>query len=119
VGGKAPPRRRPHIHRGGKHPGGRKCGFGADHILWGTDTPVIGPPHWQIEAFQTFTIPEQLTAQHSYAQLTPEVKNKIFGENAARIFGIDIAAARKAIESDLLYQLRDDRNPLPAGATPL
>jgi hypothetical protein len=46
---------------------------------------VIGPPHWQIEAFQTFTIPEQLTAQHSYAQLTPEVKNKIFGENAARI----------------------------------
>jgi len=27
-------------------------GFGADHILWGTDTPVIGPPHWQIEAFQ-------------------------------------------------------------------
>jgi hypothetical protein len=47
------------------------------------------------------------------------VKNKIFGENAARIFGIDIAAARKAIESDLLYQLRDDRNPLPAGATPL
>jgi hypothetical protein len=29
-------------------------GFGADHILRGTDIPVIGPPHWQIEAFQTF-----------------------------------------------------------------
>jgi hypothetical protein len=28
-----------------------------------TDTPVIGPPHWQIEAFRTFTIPEELAAQ--------------------------------------------------------
>ena len=94
-------------------------GFGADHILWGTDTPVIGPPHWQIEAFQTFTIPEELAAQHGYSQLTPEVKNKIFGENAARIFGIDIAAAHQAIEGDLLYKLRNDANPLPAGAAPL
>jgi hypothetical protein len=93
-------------------------GFGADHILWGTDTPVIGPPNWQIEAFKTFTIPEELVAQHHYPQLTPEVKDKIFGENAARIFGIDIAAARQAVEGDLLYKLRDDRNPPPAGATP-
>ena len=94
-------------------------GFGADYILWGTDTPVIGPPRWQIEAFQTFTTPEGVAAQRGYQQLTPEVKNKIFGENAARIFGIDIAAARQAIEGDLLYRLRDDRNPLPAGAVHL
>jgi predicted TIM-barrel fold metal-dependent hydrolase len=94
-------------------------GFGADHILWGTDTPVIGPPHWQIEAFQTFAIPEELAARHSYPLLTPEVKNQIFGENAAGIFGIDIAAARRAIEGDLLYKLRYDRNPLPADAAPL
>jgi len=73
-------------------------GLGVDHILWGTDTPVIGPPHWQIEAFQTFTIPEQIAGQHGYLQLTLEVKNKIFGENTARIFGIDIAAARQSIE---------------------
>jgi hypothetical protein len=54
-----------------------------------------------------------------YPQLTPEVKNRIFGENAARIFGIDIAAARQAIETDLLYKLRDDHNPPPANAAPL
>jgi uncharacterized protein len=94
-------------------------GFGADHIIWGTDTPVIGPPHWQIEAFQTFTIPEELAAQYHFSRLTPEVKNKIFGENAARIFGIDIATARQAIEGDLLYKLRDDRNPLSSGGAPL
>jgi predicted TIM-barrel fold metal-dependent hydrolase len=93
-------------------------GFGPDHILWGTDTPVIGPPRWQIEAFQTFTIPDSLLDQHGYPQLTPEVKDKIFGRNAARLFGIDIAAARQAVESDLLYKLRDDRRsigPAPRG----
>jgi hypothetical protein len=77
---------------------------------------VIGPPHWQIEAFQTFAIPEELAARHGYPQLTPQVKDKIFGENAARIFGIDIAAAHQAIEGDLLYKLRNDGNPLPAAA---
>jgi hypothetical protein len=47
-----------------------------------------------------------------------EVKDKIFGEKAARSFGIDIAAARQAVGGDLLSKLRDDRNPLPPGTTP-
>ena len=93
-------------------------GFGPDHILWGTDTPVIGPPGWQIEAFQSFTIPEALVEQRGYPQLTPEVKDKIFGRNAARIFGIEIAPARRAVEDDLLYKLRDDHRPLTAGPAP-
>jgi uncharacterized protein len=93
-------------------------GFGPDHILWGTDTPVIGPPRWQIEAFQTFTIPDALVEQRGYPQLTSEVKDKIFGRNAARLFGIDIAEARLAVERDLLYKLRDDRRPVGAGPAP-
>ena len=35
LGGKAPPRRRPHIHRGGKHPGGRKWDQKARNYLAG------------------------------------------------------------------------------------
>jgi uncharacterized protein len=93
-------------------------GFGPDHILWGTDTPVIGPPRWQIEAFQTFTIPDALVEQRGYPQLTSEVKDKIFGRNAARLFGIDIAEARLAVERDLLYKLRDDHRPVGAGPAP-
>lgn len=88
-------------------------GLGPDHILWGTDTPVIGPPHWQIQAFQSFEIPEELVEKHKYPQLTQAVKQKIFGENAARIFKIDIKTSRRAIENDLLYKLREDGNPLP------
>ncbi len=88
-------------------------GLGADHILWGTDTPVIGPPHWQIQGFQTFTIPDELIEKHKYQQLTPEVKRKIFGENVARLFNFDITKTKQAVESDLLYKLRDDAGPLP------
>ena len=92
--------------------------LGADHILWGTDTPVIGPPRWQIEAFQRFIIPEAIIQQRGYPQLTPEVKDQIFGRNAARIFDIDIAAARRGVENDLLYKLRDDRRPQTAAPAP-
>jgi predicted TIM-barrel fold metal-dependent hydrolase len=88
-------------------------GLGADHVLWGTDTPVIGPPHWQIQGFQAFTIPDEMIEKNKYQQLTPEVKNKILGENVARLFDIDVKAAKKAVENDLLYKLREDGNPLP------
>ena len=54
--------------------GGLLDGLGADHILWGTDTPVIGPPHWQIQAFQAFTIPDEMIERNKYPQLTAEAK---------------------------------------------
>ena len=88
-------------------------GLGADHILWGTDTPVIGPPHWQIQGFQAFTISDSIIEKNKYQQLTPAVKNMILGENVARLFNIDVKAAKKAVENDLLYKLREDGNPLP------
>jgi uncharacterized protein len=93
-------------------------GFGPDHILWGTDTPVIGPPRWQIEAFQSFTIPDSFIEQRGYPQLTPEVKDIIFGRNAARIFGIDVPSVRRAVEDDLLYKLRDDKSAPAARPAP-
>src|SRR5215467_10011873 len=88
-------------------------GLGADHVLWGTDTPVIGPPHWQIQAFQALTIPDQLIEKNRWPQLTEDAKKKIFGENVARLFDIDIKAAKKSIDGDLLYKLRRDGNPPP------
>lgn len=88
-------------------------GLDADHIFWGTDSPIFGPPHWQIQAFQAFTIPDEMIEKNKYPRLTAEAKEKILCRNAARVFGIDIKAAKKAVESDLLYKLRQDGNPLP------
>jgi predicted TIM-barrel fold metal-dependent hydrolase len=86
------------------------AGLGPDNILWGTDTPVIGPPQWQIEAFQSFVIPDEVRERFDYPPLTREVKEKILGGNAARLFGLDIAATRRAVEDDFLFKLRDDGN---------
>lgn len=88
-------------------------GLGADHILWGTDSPILGSPHWQIQGFQAFTIPSEMIEKFKYQQLTQETKEKILTHNAARVFNIDIKAARKAVDNDLLYKLRQDGNPLP------
>jgi len=80
--------------------------FGADHVLWGTDSIWYGTPQWQIEAFRRFQIPDQLLDRHRYQALTRQVKEQIFGLNAARIFGIDVNAKRNAVPKDALGQIR-------------
>ena len=80
--------------------------FGVDHVLWGTDSIWYGTPQWQIDAFRRFQIPDQLIAQHRYQPLTRQVKERIFGLNAARVFGVDAKAKRNELPNDVLGQLR-------------
>jgi hypothetical protein len=80
--------------------------FGADHVLWGTDSIWYGTPQWQIEAFRRFEIPQPLLASHGYAPLTRPVKEQIFGLNAARLFGVDVNARRHEIPQDYLSRLK-------------
>jgi hypothetical protein len=80
--------------------------FGADHVLWGTDSIWYGTPQWQIEAFRRFEIPEVLIEQHKYAPLTRAVKEQIFGLNAARVFGVDVSARRNEIPKDYLTRMK-------------
>ena len=44
--------------------------------------------------------------QHRYPSLTREVKAKVFGLNAARLFAVDPAAMRRGIPKDYVGQLR-------------
>jgi predicted TIM-barrel fold metal-dependent hydrolase len=80
--------------------------FGADHVLWGTDSIWYGTPQWQIEAFRRFEIPDALIEKHGYASLTRPVKEQIFGLNAARLFGVDVSAKRNEIPSDYLSRIK-------------
>jgi hypothetical protein len=80
--------------------------FGDDHILWGTDSIWWGSPQWQIEAFRRLKMDEGLMKQFGYKPLTPEVKNKIFGLNAARVYGIDVKAKLHAIPNDYVTKLK-------------
>jgi predicted TIM-barrel fold metal-dependent hydrolase len=91
--------------------------FGADHVLWGTDSIWYGSPQWQIEAFRRFEIPQALVDQHKYAPLTRSVKEQIFGLNAARVFAVDVNAQRNEIPKDYLSRMKMaylDRGPTPS-----
>jgi len=80
--------------------------FGVDHVLWGTDSIWSGTPQWQIEAFRRFQIPDQLVEKYRYQPLTRDVKAKIFGLNAARVFGVNVAQTRHAVPKDYLGRIR-------------
>jgi hypothetical protein len=80
--------------------------FGADHVLWGTDSIWYGTPQWQIEAFRRFEIPDALIEKHKYAPLSRAVKEQIFGLNAARLFGVDVDAKRNEIPKDYLTRMK-------------
>jgi len=80
---------------------------GEDNVLWGTDCIWTGSPQPQIAAFRAFQIEPGFAQQHGYAPLTREVKAKIFGFNAARLYGVtDLEAQRCKIERDEVERLR-------------
>jgi hypothetical protein len=66
---------------------------GEDNVLWGTDSIWYGSPQDQIAALRSFEIAPQLQEQFGYPALTPEVKAKILGGNAARLLGVEPPAA--------------------------
>jgi hypothetical protein len=79
---------------------------GEDNILWGTDATWYGPTQPVIDAFRVFQIPDELCEQYGYSKLTPEIRAKILGGNAARFYDIDIGAARHAALTDDLAWTR-------------
>ncbi len=84
--------------------------FGVDHVIWGTDCLWWGSPQWVIDAFKRFQISDELCEKFGYKKLTKDDKSKIFGLNAAKIYGVDVAAQRKALPADALQKLKQVYN---------
>jgi hypothetical protein len=59
--------------------------IGEDRILWGTDCLWFGSPQPIIQAFRCFEISEEYQEKYGYPALTKERKEKIFGQNSARL----------------------------------
>jgi len=83
--------------------------LGPDYVIWGTDSLWWGSPQWQIEALRRFRIPDRLVEGYGYTQLTDEMKAKILGLNAARLWGVDVEKAKREIASDRLSQVKAER----------
>jgi hypothetical protein len=89
---------------------------GADHVLWGTDSIWGGSPQSQIERLRRLRMKDELIDKYGYAPLTAEVKDQIFGLNAARLFSVDVKAKRQEIEHDKFTSLRREylKDPHPS-----
>jgi predicted TIM-barrel fold metal-dependent hydrolase len=90
-------------------------GFGADHVLWGTDSVWYGSPQWQIEALRRLEIPDDMQKKHGFAALggaNSATKQMIFGANAARLYRLNLKAADNspmpAYSEDRLARLKNE-----------
>jgi hypothetical protein len=92
---------------------------GENRLLWGTDSIWYGSPQDQIEAFRAFQISQQLQAQYGYPALTPEIKAKVFGLNAAVPYGVNPDDVIKPLQGDHIGKLKVEyqNDPQPSFAT--
>jgi predicted TIM-barrel fold metal-dependent hydrolase len=74
--------------------------LGEDRILWGTDSIWYGSPQDQIQAFRAFEIDGEFQQRYGYPALTRERKAKIFGLNAASVYGIEPVAQHRRLKRD-------------------
>jgi predicted TIM-barrel fold metal-dependent hydrolase len=88
--------------------------LGEDRILWGTDAIWYGSPQDQIQAFRAFEITAAYQERYGYPALTPARKRKIFGLNAARVYGIDLEELRRSRREDAVARARTDYADDPA-----
>jgi hypothetical protein len=79
---------------------------GENNVLWGTDSIWYGSPQDQIQAFRAFQIAPELRAKHGYPEITPALRAKIFGLNAARVYAISANEVKKHTRADRITQER-------------
>ena len=80
----------------------RYCG--ENNVLWGTDSIWYGSPQDQIQAFRTFQISGELRERFGYAEITPDLRARIFGRNAAKVYGLSPTEIRRYTRTDKLFQ---------------
>jgi uncharacterized protein len=80
--------------------------IGQDNVLWGTDSVWYGSPQDQIQAFRVFQIPAQLREQYGYAEITPDLRAKVFGLNAIVPYRISVDEVLRSAANDALSQSR-------------
>jgi hypothetical protein len=81
---------------------------GRSNLLWGTDSIWYGSPQDQIQAFRAFEISEELRERHGYPDLTPDLKAKILGLNAAAVFGVNPVRMQDRAAADPIGHLKMD-----------
>ncbi len=91
---------------------------GEDNVLWGTDSIWYGSPQDQIQAFRTFQIAQELRDQHGYPEITPQLRCKVFGLNALKVYSIPDEVLKKHVRDRIALDRDEYRErPDPAFVT--
>ncbi|MDE2366487.1 MAG: amidohydrolase family protein [Betaproteobacteria bacterium] len=79
---------------------------GENNVLWGTDSIWYGSPQDQIQAFRAFQIAPELRAKYGYPEITPQLRARIFGLNAAKVYSISADEVKKYTGRDRIARER-------------
>jgi hypothetical protein len=92
---------------------------GEDNVLWGTDSIWYGSPQDQIQAFRAFQISEALRDAHGYPEISPKLRRKVFGLNAAKPYRLDAGKLADEAATDAVTRSRAaySERPNPSFAT--
>jgi hypothetical protein len=93
--------------------------IGEDNVLWGTDSIWYGSPQDQIQAFRTFQISQEFQDRYGYSAISPAMRRKVFGLNAALPYQIDEAEIRALTANDFVAseKLAYQQDPQPSFLT--
>ena len=80
---------------------------GENNVLWGTDSIWYGSPQDQIQAFRTFQISPALRDKFGYPLITKELRAKVFGLNALKIYPVPPDVLNKHLKADKVARDRD------------
>ena len=81
---------------------------GEDNVVWGTDCLFYGSPQPQIQAFRAFRISNEFQERYGYPALTKDLKAKVLGRNAARLYRIDPVPPRCDFTRRELATIREE-----------
>jgi predicted TIM-barrel fold metal-dependent hydrolase len=73
---------------------------GEDRVLWGTDSIWYGSPQDQIAAFRAFQIAPELREKHGYPEITPKLRGKVLGLNAATPYKLSLEDIKRHASGD-------------------
>ena len=86
-------------------------GLGTDRVTWGSDALWTGSPQWQIEGLRRLEIPQDMQKKYGFAPLGDArgpVKTAIFGDNNARLYGLNKLRATEELRLDGFAALKRD-----------
>jgi predicted TIM-barrel fold metal-dependent hydrolase len=81
---------------------------GEDNVIWGTDSIWYGSPQDQIQAFRSFQISQEFRERFGYTEITPTLRRKVFGLNAAVPYGISEQEIRQYTSTDSLARRKQN-----------